>query len=178
MISARKSISYCLLGDRDIHNREISNSCKVISVGPPLGVDPVGKMRLRIPNKQTNSNNSYTSRTQVSCGLALIIAHCYEHETERNVPCRYLSSPLKMTRYPSRWAVHPNLNTRVHVHGHSQCTLITNTARVEKRSEQEHHRNLLSLISRQSLDEIYQHGTLPLCVCSIPAFAVVSQQRR
>ena len=25
----------------------------MISVGPPLGVDPVGKMRLRIPNKQT-----------------------------------------------------------------------------------------------------------------------------
>ena len=24
------------------------------SVGPPLGVDPVGKMRLRISNKQTN----------------------------------------------------------------------------------------------------------------------------
>ena len=26
---------------------------RVISVGPPLGVDPAGKMRLRIPNKQT-----------------------------------------------------------------------------------------------------------------------------
>ena len=31
----------------------------VISLGPPLGVDPVGKMRLRIPNKQTNKQKSY-----------------------------------------------------------------------------------------------------------------------
>ena len=27
----------------------------VISVGPPLGVDPGGKMRLRTSNKQTNN---------------------------------------------------------------------------------------------------------------------------
>ena len=29
----------------------------VISVGPPLGVDPVGTMRLRISNKQTKTKN-------------------------------------------------------------------------------------------------------------------------
>ena len=29
---------------------------RVVSVGPPLGVDPAGKMRLRIPNKQTKKN--------------------------------------------------------------------------------------------------------------------------
>ena len=35
----------------------------MVSVGPPLGVDPAGKMRLRIPNKQTKKYNMCTVYT-------------------------------------------------------------------------------------------------------------------
>ena len=35
-----------------------------LSVGPPLGVDPVGKMRLRIQNKQTNKHVPSIKKSQ------------------------------------------------------------------------------------------------------------------
>ena len=47
----------------------------MVSVGPPLGVDPAGKMRLRITNKQTNScQNDIDKGSPISDRLGVIRA--------------------------------------------------------------------------------------------------------
>ena len=43
----------------------------VISVGPHLGVDPVGQMPLRIQNKQTNMSNIIVQGTPFTCVMFL-----------------------------------------------------------------------------------------------------------
>ena len=44
----------------------------MISVGPPLGVDPAVKMRLRISNKQTNKQTNV-----LSCRCWRLVIHEY-----------------------------------------------------------------------------------------------------